>query len=124
MIRLPPRSTRTDTLFPYTTLFRSRAALDRRADVIGDEAAAIDAATNVLALQRARKEAAVAVDQIGEAAIAGNVIAGLPRPRRRETRPEIAVDDKDGSAAWWAKGVASVLLLEGVHSLKKDPYPV
>src|SRR3546814_10527238 len=27
MIRPPPRSTRTDTLFPYTTLFRS-AALD------------------------------------------------------------------------------------------------
>src|SRR3546814_18143350 len=25
MIRLPPRSTRTDTLFPYTTLFRSSA---------------------------------------------------------------------------------------------------
>src|SRR3546814_16649939 len=25
MIRLPPRSTRTDTLFPYTTLFRSPA---------------------------------------------------------------------------------------------------
>src|SRR3546814_11655935 len=23
MLRLPPRSTRTDTLFPYTTLFRS-----------------------------------------------------------------------------------------------------
>src|SRR3546814_7634995 len=38
MIRRPPRSTRTDTLFPYTTLFRSigdvdeggvRAVLDR-----------------------------------------------------------------------------------------------
>src|SRR3546814_14578855 len=29
MIRRPPRSTRTDTLFPYTTLFRSQAgALD------------------------------------------------------------------------------------------------
>src|SRR3546814_13533257 len=28
MIRRPPRSTRTDTLFPYTTLFRS--ACDRR----------------------------------------------------------------------------------------------
>src|SRR3546814_15745703 len=26
MIRRPPRSTRTDTLFPYTTLFRSTAA--------------------------------------------------------------------------------------------------
>src|SRR3546814_20727748 len=30
MIRLPPRSTRTDTLFPYTTLFRS-GRLYRRA---------------------------------------------------------------------------------------------
>src|SRR3546814_14524368 len=28
MIRRPPRSTRTDTLFPYTTLFRSRV-MDR-----------------------------------------------------------------------------------------------
>src|SRR3546814_10836635 len=28
MIRRPPRSTRTDTLFPYTTLFRSRAVFD------------------------------------------------------------------------------------------------
>src|SRR3546814_8902018 len=26
MIRRPPRATRTDTLFPYTTLFRSRDA--------------------------------------------------------------------------------------------------
>src|SRR3546814_20991372 len=30
MIRRPPRSTRTDTLFPYTTLFRSVAAVDDR----------------------------------------------------------------------------------------------
>src|SRR3546814_9860995 len=29
MIRRPPRSTRTDTLFPYTTLFRSRAKQPR-----------------------------------------------------------------------------------------------
>src|SRR3546814_8144453 len=29
MIRRPPRSTRTDTLFPYTTLFRSGAAVAR-----------------------------------------------------------------------------------------------
>src|SRR3546814_2422537 len=31
MRRRPPRSTRTDTLFPYTTLFRSQCALDREA---------------------------------------------------------------------------------------------
>src|SRR3546814_2071921 len=29
MIRRPPRSTRTDTLFPYTTLFRSPACAAR-----------------------------------------------------------------------------------------------
>src|SRR3546814_16745314 len=48
MIRRPPRSTRTDTLFPYTTLFRSRFAehplarlvelplvADQEADLVG-----------------------------------------------------------------------------------------
>src|SRR3546814_12360852 len=34
MIRRPPRSTRTDTLFPYTTLFRSRQ-FQRAADIAG-----------------------------------------------------------------------------------------
>src|SRR3546814_19181692 len=33
MIRRPPRATRTDTLFPYTTLFRSHLkTTDRRAE--------------------------------------------------------------------------------------------
>src|SRR3546814_14647109 len=45
MCRGPPRSTRTDTLFPYTTLFRSEVAADKeaarlaarenRADILG-----------------------------------------------------------------------------------------
>src|SRR3546814_3677449 len=37
MIRRPPRSTRTDTLFPYTTLFRSDLAIvavDRRLELL------------------------------------------------------------------------------------------
>src|SRR3546814_8904662 len=33
MIRRPPRSTRTDTLFPYTTLFRSGGLLPRYIDI-------------------------------------------------------------------------------------------
>src|SRR3546814_19340479 len=32
MIRRPPRSTRTDTLFPYTTLFRSPAWIKANSD--------------------------------------------------------------------------------------------
>src|SRR3546814_11631935 len=48
MIRRPPRSTRTDTLFPYTTLFRSHIRhaahhaieqIDRQADAAGRGAA-------------------------------------------------------------------------------------
>src|SRR3546814_14953176 len=35
MIRRPPRSTRTDTLFPYTTLFRSRRSLGQGLAVCG-----------------------------------------------------------------------------------------
>src|SRR3546814_2509194 len=42
MIRRPPRSTRTDTLFPYTTLFRSsrfdQGARSRRAIALGGHA--------------------------------------------------------------------------------------
>src|SRR3546814_1138548 len=38
MIRRPPRSTRTDTLFPYTTLFRSPLCRPGRVAFILDEA--------------------------------------------------------------------------------------
>src|SRR3546814_14634165 len=36
MIRRPPRSTRTDTLFPYTTLFRSTKAPSQRGFFLRD----------------------------------------------------------------------------------------
>src|SRR3546814_2126164 len=35
MIRRPPRSTRTDTLFPYTTLFRSVAPIEQGTRIMG-----------------------------------------------------------------------------------------
>src|SRR3546814_15687011 len=67
MIRRPPRSTRTDTLFPYTTLFRSRLArLHRRrdqaarhapADLPGAQHAARQAAREPL--EKARQPAAL-----------------------------------------------------------------
>src|SRR3546814_213346 len=64
MVRRPPRSTRTDTLFPYTTLFRSgrhRAAVEQRSESLAEHSgagrrqqahAALDAATVVGALQQ------------------------------------------------------------------------
>src|SRR3546814_19039674 len=59
MIRRPPRSTRTDTLFPYTTLFRScrgraREAGDRQPRIGAREAFG----TRLLEIEAARRAAA------------------------------------------------------------------
>src|SRR3546814_3456292 len=46
MIRRPPRSTRTDTLFPYTTLFRSAwAVIHRNVDAALKAANIVDRAS-------------------------------------------------------------------------------
>src|SRR3546814_8611070 len=52
MIRRPPRSTRTDTLFPYATLFRSLAGRDGDHGAIG--AAGIDPGRSVEVLEARR----------------------------------------------------------------------
>src|SRR3546814_8120807 len=44
MIRRPPRSTRTDTLFPYTTLFRSKAVREGLGAVVAQRALQHEAA--------------------------------------------------------------------------------
>src|SRR3546814_965044 len=46
MIRRPPRSTRTDTLFPYTTLFRSQQ--DQAGDEIVDDVLQAEADAEVM----------------------------------------------------------------------------
>src|SRR3546814_6628405 len=53
MIRLPPRSTRTDTLFPYTALFRSLVQRHRVTDALAQFLARLEV-WNVLAGQRDR----------------------------------------------------------------------
>src|SRR3546814_10807872 len=62
MIRRPPRSTRTDTLFPYTTLFRSIAGAVIGVDVVDGQAGV---------LQRARRHFGVKLRQ--------RLVDGLPR---------------------------------------------
>src|SRR3546814_19488516 len=53
MIRRPPRSTRTDTLFPYTTLFRS-AEMQSKLDLVRSGADA----ERIAALEAQMREAA------------------------------------------------------------------
>src|SRR3546814_6799085 len=52
MIRRPPRSTRTDTLFPYTTLFRSVAEMNRLGIVIDASHSSDAAFDQLLALSK------------------------------------------------------------------------
>src|SRR3546814_16426243 len=48
MIRRPPRSTRTDTLFPYTTLFRSADDATLDGALVEDGVATFDVPRNVV----------------------------------------------------------------------------
>src|SRR3546814_2313258 len=65
MIRRPPRSTRTDTLFPYTTLFRSR---DRFARGVGGRSPDLRLPAQVCAVG-----AEPGVERCGYGAVAGGV---------------------------------------------------
>src|SRR3546814_2441272 len=96
MIRRPPRSTRTDTLFPYTTLFRSDHAHARRGVVAVPAAGDFVDAAHALA-QLARAAAVVVVRaQEGLAGrgevrrerveVARVVLFAVRRPDRKSTR--------------------------------------
>src|SRR3546814_2050835 len=74
MIRRPPRSTRTDPLFPYTTLCRSQALGDVRADAHG--------APVIEHLADERLRAGVLDNHVDDARLAGDLVLHL-EPRRR-----------------------------------------
>src|SRR3546814_16547166 len=72
MLRRPPRSTRTDTRFPYTTLFRSggiaRVDAIEAGVVVGAFARAVIILARIAAVEAADGEAAVAQQFLVEAA--------------------------------------------------------
>src|SRR3546814_13785229 len=95
MIRRPPRSSRTDTLFPYTTLFRSLEAggvVRGEAEVAGEGQAPADAAGGVAAellvvvvahagLQPVRAEAALVFGERSEERRVGKECVSTCRSR-------------------------------------------
>src|SRR3546814_12464697 len=90
MIRRPPRSTRTDTLFPYTTLFRSSTGVAGADDGVADAATG---ATEVCAVsvvaQPGSSRARTSTTRCRDLTMAGSVLQdGLPvicfAPRARD----------------------------------------
>src|SRR3546814_1539026 len=89
MIRRPPSATRTDTLFPYTTLFRSRAGAEARArgpDRRGDR--------RVRARPRRKRLSSVLCLQDGERRHGSGGRRG-PRPRGRGPADRRFLDHAD-----------------------------
>src|SRR3546814_17222751 len=80
MIRRPPRSTRTDTLFPYTTLFRSEPIVGK--DLLGP----VEEALNDVHFERriADKCFDLALPEIDGAKIAQKDFAATVRERSRD----------------------------------------
>src|SRR3546814_18936252 len=99
MIRRPPRSTRTDTLFPYTTLFRSHPHeavedhLQHRQTLVGDERA-VDDGVN-----------------------AGEFPAALPLVREAEKRIDLVLVERPIGAGEGRGGFVAVRLVRGGHRL-------
>src|SRR3546814_5678231 len=67
MIRRPPRSTRTDTLFPYTTLFRSLSRKAESHDLPYGAAASVILSPASTQMER-RQFVAVEITEVGEVA--------------------------------------------------------
>src|SRR3546814_2291042 len=81
MIRRPPRSTRTDTLFPYTTLFRSWAnKSDRPAPAYSRATCSYDRNFPVAAIGRVFR---AALGQALRAYAIASPLAGSPAADRR-----------------------------------------
>src|SRR3546814_5872213 len=78
MIRRPPRSTRTDTLFPYTTLFRSKS--HARAEKGG----LLQQRQAVVRSRRAHRDGAVFMNGTGEAGMMPRRDEEYRTTRRRE----------------------------------------
>src|SRR3546814_6523122 len=105
MIRRPPRSTRTDTLFPYTTLFRS--AHDT---VLRFAPAGVDPRREAEAITEAEVRE---VDGIVEIPGAAAFLARLPAVRQPHARHPIrALDRRDRNAEPQVDAMLAVLLLK------------
>src|SRR3546814_6373632 len=95
MIRRPPRSTRTDTLLPYTTLFRSRArrAPDQRHEFVAEALRLGHEAGNAQIVAAQRLGHALAA---GERRPAIAALELLPGGRRRREAVGLVLETGDG----------------------------
>src|SRR3546814_1239753 len=124
MIRRPPRSTRTDTLFPYTTLFRSDVWFDRvhvGGDHVGFHLVGRDALGAVAVVDRVDH-----AEQFPRARMVAEFGEGHRRPHRR-VRVLAAVLAYAGHVAADVAGILRGLVerrIEQLHQAGVAPHQV
>src|SRR3546814_6831135 len=91
MIRRPPRSTRTDTLFPYTTLFRSDPDLFRPGRLSAADRAVRGWRAGLFAQRFPRVLHPDAVARAGASAARSRLLAGARAAEGGTVRPDAAV---------------------------------
>src|SRR3546814_877552 len=82
MIRRPPRSTRTDTLFPYTTLFRSTSPLSSRRTIVSSSPIAASKESEAISGDAALSGVSVMHPALAPSPPCGQVRSRLTPPRR------------------------------------------
>src|SRR3546814_3572083 len=112
MLRRPPRSTRTDTLFPYTTLFRSELTLYHFGDRLGPAGEALVASALAPALDITPAVRDVTLDST--AVSAGDDPAGWLAGRSEEHTSELQSLMRNSYA---------VLCLKNKIKIKSTAYP-
>src|SRR3546814_18355755 len=112
MLRRPPRSTRTDTLFPYTTLFRSWFQFSNQPTRQGGIVVTRTDITNRKAMERALRESENLVRSILEA-------PPVPVAMVR-SQDGLVVYEKIGSASGRERGCRYVSISVGAVSLKQQ----
>src|SRR3546814_5666926 len=112
MIRRPPRSTRTDTLFPYTTLFRSG-----NASGVNDGAAALILASRGIAEHNGLKPRARIVG-MATAGVPPRIMGVGPAPATRRVLHQTGLPLKDMDVVELNEAFASQSLRSEAHTVE------
>src|SRR3546814_5106862 len=123
MIRLPPRSTRTDTLFPYTTLFRSATDVCSRSArfLISAASSGFTDAARFRVLARLGRRRGKGTGRRGSSCLFGRAI-GLEHKRlvwcrNRPSRPQAAILAKSENVLGTWHSVLTMEIIEEDSSL-------
>src|SRR3546814_4408949 len=123
MIRRPPRSTHTDTLFPYTTLFRSLITYPAKngdADKVFE--AALEAGAEDVSSSEEEHEIWTAQDALHEVAKALEPVLGEAEGAKLAWKPQTMIDVDEGAAQQLFKLIDALDDADDVQTVRSEEH--